>query len=348
MSRIFRLGDFFGITATQLVLFKPGRFEDLLNCHYTSQVSESLYSLRKELGFLKEVLTTDAMKPDYERLIEDFKLFGYLGLTSGDNDGKATMKIAKFYKDSDSMPMDELRATYGETTDEMLSIIKESLTIDVASAFPNISSNCVAVVNAIFKNYDYLDELINKCKASYEMSNIHEAQVAGRPIRDIIELDRDGSTGNIRCCAFVNQLLTKVRLARNPVQCASALKELEHDIENIQREYEAKDIEITPVEVIAEILNDVYNEMTVERFKEITGLDATDEEINSMFKELDSFEIGGMGFNSREMGQDVISAVSHEDTRGWSVKSKEHNEKLDALLNMAYIDLKSRQYMLEL
>lgn len=40
MSRIFRLGSFFGLTAAQLVLFKPERFNELLKCKYTSLVSE--------------------------------------------------------------------------------------------------------------------------------------------------------------------------------------------------------------------------------------------------------------------------------------------------------------------
>jgi len=349
MARIFRLGDFFGLTAAELALFTPSRINDLLACRYTAQINESLYSLCKEIEFLKGALTTDAMKPDYDVLIPDFKLFGYLGFNDETSDNKAKLQLAKFYNDYEKISIEELRSKYGSETDEMIKIIKESVTIDVGAAFPGISTEGVAIVNVIYKNLDFLNDLSEKCCKAYEGSHTHEVQIAGRPVRDILELDKGDSINSPRCCSFTHQLLTKLRLARTDLEITYALKELEHDIENIQKEYDAKDIIFTSVSEIADILDDVYSEMTVDRFKEVTGLtDISTETIERVLKELDSFFIGGIGLNSQEMGRDVLESIAHEDTSGWSVKGHERNDKLDAVLRLAYIDLKSRRFMMNI
>lgn len=349
MSRVFRLGDFFGITAAEVVLFKPSKFEQLLRCKYTAQVNESIYSLCKEFEFLKKAIETDTMKPDYDKLVPDFKMFGYLGLTQDVSDGKAKITIAKFYKDYCEKDLEELRSMYGSDVDEIVNVVKESLTIDVGATFNNISKEGVAIVNAIYSNYDYLKDMYAKCKETYENSHTTELVIAGRNIRDIMELDKNNSTNDARCCSFTNQLLTKLKISSSAIEIAHSLRELEHDINNIQKEYNAKDIVFTDVGEIRSILEDVYDEMTFDRFIEITGLTGvTLESLDKVFVELDGFKIGGIGLNSRDMGKDIVKSISNENTSTWSVKSREKNEKLDNVLRLAYIDLKSRQYMMNI
>lgn len=349
MSRVFRLGDFFGITAAEVVLFKPSKFEQLLKCKYTAQINESIYSLCKEFEFLKKSMETDAMKPNYDKLVEDFKMFGYLNLTPDSSVGRSKVTIAKFYQDYCNKSIEELRSTYGSDTDEIINVVKESLTIDVGATFKNISKEGVAIVNAIYNNYQYLVDMYNKCKEAYNNSHTTELVIAGRNIRDILELDKNNSTTDIRCCSFTNHLLAKLRMSVNNTEVAYALKELEHDITNIQNEYNAKDIVFTSVSEIMSILEDVYDDMTIDKFRDITGLtDATVESLDKTFKELDNFKIGGLGLNSRDIGKDIVKSISNEDTSGWSIKARERNEKLDDVLRIAYIDLKSRQYMMNI
>ena len=138
MARIFRLGDCFGITATELVLYMPERFEDLLQCRFTNQIREGLYSLCKELDFLIKTLDSDSTQPDYDKLIDIFKSLNYLGATSDTSDGKVKMEIAKFYKAYKEIDENALRAKYGDDTEDIIEIINENLKIDTAQTFPGI------------------------------------------------------------------------------------------------------------------------------------------------------------------------------------------------------------------
>lgn len=345
MARIFKLGDFFGITATQLALMKPESFKELLKCKYTSQISESLYSLCKELEFLRNTLKTDAVKPDYDALCFDFKTFNWLGLDESSSDGKVKTTIAKFYSDMENLSADDLTVKYGDSAQEIASTIRENTTVDVAKAFPNISNNARKIVSVLYDNMEYIDNIYHSCKDVYDSSHINEKIISGRPIRDIINLDSNTDMTNYGCCNFVNSMYTSYHASRNPIERSGHLNDFITDIRNIQKSYDADDIQITSISAIEEILNDVYNEMTIQKFKDITGLDLTDAEIDLLFKELDGYLIGGLGFNSKVMGKDILNSVSHEKTDTWTVVNREHNTKLDEILRIAFMDAMSKKFM---
>lgn len=353
MARIFRLGDFFGITAAQLLLFKPEHFTDLLKYSYNSQANESLYSLIREMDFLRKALTVDSMKPDYDSLTYDFKVFGYLGLSKDSSDGKAMMKIASFYRDSVNMTDEELVLKYGYQAEEILGMIKDTLTIDVPSAFPDIMPEAIPVVQSMYNDKEYLKKIQSKCKELYENSSFHEKKVSGRPIREIIELDRNSGEGNKACCRFVSQMYSRLRTASSKIDIELALKEIEHDISNIQKEYDAKDVVFTDATTVVSTLRIVYSEMSVDSlnsilFGEDTGKYYTREKYNKVFSNLDSFGIGGLGFNSVDMGEKLVSSLSDDYDVVTVSNKREHNEKLDAILSIAYADLRSRQALMSI
>lgn len=347
MPRVFRLGDFFGLTATQIAVFKPKAISELLRYKYTSQNSESLYSLYKEFEYLNKSLDVGSTKPDYDTLIPVFKRLGYLELTPSDKDGVAKRKIANFYKDYQEKDSTELRELYGIYTDEIIEAVTSSLTIDVVGAFPNISPEAKKIVEVLYNNKSYIKDVATSCKKAYEDSHIHETTIAGRPIREIMELDNNSDKGNVRCCMFVNQMYKRFNIAGNEVERNIQLKELERDITRIQKEYDAKDITFMDVNIVKQKLREVYEEISIEAFKNIVGLgeDCSEEKLEEIFIELDSFMIGGFGFNSESMGEEAVRIMETEDTTGWSVKNRTHNEKLDALLKIAYADVRSRRYL---
>ena len=351
MARVFRLGDFFGITATQVALFQPEAFSKLLELQYSAQVNESIFSFTKEIEFLKKTLNACATSPDYASMTQTFKDLGYLGITESDNPMVVRGKISKFYKDMNEMSSEDLAGKYGSDAYEIRDFIQSGLTIDASSILPSVKDTktleaCMVIVRAIYNNKAFIQDVEDMCHKAYANNQTDEKKIGGRAIREILALDSNNDKSNARCCVFVGQLYTNIRNARgNKVVEDAQFRVLEQNIRTIQGEYEAKDTVLSSIETITDILEKIYADITLEKLNEITGLDLTVEDANRIFVILDSALIGGLGFNSREMGQTLCDSVRHEDTKGWTRKQREHNDKLDMLLRMAYVDLKSRQAM---
>lgn len=359
MSKVFRLGDFFGVTATQLVLFQPKEFNTLLTYKYGTRANEGLYSLTKELGFLKKVYTDkqDALMPDYDSLIEPFKTFGYLGLDESTPNGKAKMKISKLFIDfqNEHRVTDNMREKYGDDVDEAVEMMGDKLTLDIFHVFKyttgsgyevSISKEAGVVAKCLYDNMGILNEYIQKCIDAYNENNISEKTVAGRTIRDILKLDKETlPTVNASCCYFANQLYNRLRAEENSVEMKNDINDVIRNIKDIQSEYDSKQIVLTDAEKIAETLEDVYSEITLGRFNSITGLNVDMEQANEIFRELDMFLLGGLGFTGSITGDDMCDEIRKDNEVVQNRTGIERNEKLDDVLRLVYIDMMSRKYM---
>lgn len=350
MARVFQLGEFFGITATQIAVMQPESFNKLLVGRYTERINEGLYSLSKEFEYLKAVFISENKKPDYEKLIPDFKSFEYLGLTEASSNGKVKQKISKFYNDYLSgISKSELAMKYDESIDnikEIIAVIEDSLSIDIVSLFPESSANARKLMQLISDNMQYVNDVYHQCRDAYNNSRNGDKLIAGRAVRDILRFDENTLEGSSeKSCNFTGQLYNKVMSTRNQIERQVMLDEVEANIKSIQREYDAEDIHLTDISEIRNNLYEVCEQLSKSVFVEKTGIDLTDDEFEKLFIELDGYLIGGLGFNTSEMAENICKSIEAEDTTSWTKQGRSHNRKLDAVLRIAFMDLKSKQFM---
>ena len=362
MSKTFKLGDFFGITATQLALFKPKSFDKLLEYRYTSRVNEGLFSLAKEIEFLLNTLKSSATSPDFDSLADSFKYSGYLGLNPNSKETQIKGAIAKFNKFYQENELEVVKAKYGEDTQDMIDAIQEKQTIDLTAITKKFESSnqkgsrsltpdAQKIIKTIFDNTGYLRELQEKCKTAYVNNQYDDLTILNKSIKDILTFDSESAESDMRSSSiFCGQLYKEVNRWHNntehKMEYFEAIKIANRNIHMIQNGYKPNEIQFVKPDTVALTLEEVFNDISLGNLRDILGREINDEDADKVFEELDDYEFGGLGLNGLEMSKSHIQEMQGENT-SWARAEIKKNEKLDTLMRMLYIDLQSKMFMID-
>lgn len=352
MGKAFKFGEFFGITAMQLAVFKPKDFDKLLDFRYTERINEGIYSLMKEAEFLLSYLNSAVTSPNFDDLDSSFRYSGFLGLTADSSESKVKGAIAKFDAYRSKHTLEETREKYGEETDDIIATIESKKTINVTALSSNISNDAKIIVRLVYDSRKYLEELIAKCKAAHERNQYEDVKVADRYLKDILRYDSETADGDMRMsCIFCGLIYKEVNRWHNNtehrMEYLEAIKSAENKIVTVQDGYKPDKIVFNKPSEVDTILESVFSEISLGSLREILEHDITDEQANVVFEELDSYMYGGLGFNGYEMSRTNINEMKQDDT-SWSKDEVKHNDKLDSLMKLLYIDLSSKKFMNEL
>ena len=349
MSKRFSLGSFFGLTATDILLFEPKSISQLLGLRYATQIVEDVYSLEKEFEFLGKSMNSFNETPDLDSIVSDFKELGHLGLTDSDTDAKAKMLISKFAKDVETLSDEELRNKYGSGYASAKSDLYSGSTVDTYKLFNNVEDAnvreaCSKITKILYDKKNTIQEYIDKCKACMVLNSREGDSINGISLHEIIGLDNDKDISDGSCCRFIKNLYRNIRMSSDTALLNEYYRTLESNILRIQEEYEAEDIQLTPTSTIVELLRNCYECVGLNQLNEILDMNLTLVEMNEVFSTLDKIRLGGLSIHCQERGSRLVDTMSRQGEKTWQRRKGDHNEKLDNLLAMAYADLKSREY----
>lgn len=352
MGKAFKLGEFFGITAMQLAVFQPKDFDKLLGFQYTERINEGIYSIMKEIEFLLDTLDNSATSPDFDSLSNSFRYSGFLGLSPQSKELQTRSAISKFDKFYRSHTIEEVREVYGSEADDIISAINAKQSIDLTAISRNLSADAKILIKRVFDNRVYLQSLMSKCKAARERNQYEDVKIADRYLNDILKYDIDTADDDKRkSCIFCGLLYKEVNRWHNntehKMEYLEAIKSTESKIVAIQNGYNTDKIIFNTPEEVDIVLESIFQDISLGTLCEILEHEITDEQANDVFEELDKYYFGGLGLNGYEMSRSGISEMK-QDNVSWSKSEVKHNDKLDSLMKLLYIDLNSKKFMNEL
>lgn len=379
MARVFKIGDFYGLTATQLVYFKPTEVDSFIsNNKFMFESTESLYSLLQEFIFLQKSLDTFESKPDYEAIAnvweENAKELGVKHLGAGDvSHNKLARNIVMFYKgfvEGDESKKARFSDVSKEEVEEILEDFRNYTTVDNGNRMSKVSSVTKKIVSILVANKSYISEKIELIRNALSNLNVEDKRIFNESINTILGYDMksNSKTGMpsescYHSCRFAGQIFNSINNSSTANERKIKRKNALGYIADIQNMYTDRKVEYTSTSEINRQLDEIYPQMNVTAFLDILekassehekaemledGLDfnnrPTSKGLRKYFEELDSLLIGGMGCSAREFGETLRSSTQKTYSVRQNIISS-RNEKLDKVLELVYRDLMSQEYM---
>lgn len=379
MARVFKIGDFYGLTAAQIIYFKPTGVDTFISQNrFMFESTESLYSLLQEFIFLQKSLNAFESKPDYEALAsaweENAAKFNIKHLGAGDvSHNKLARNIVMFYKgfvEGDEAKKAKFSDVSEEEVNEILTDLKSYTTIDSGSQMSKVSSVTKKIVNILVNNKSNISVMIELIRNALSNLNVEDKRIFNESINTILGYDmkNNSKTGvpSESCyhsCRFAGQIFNSINNSSTANERRIKRKNALGYIADIQNMYTDRKVEYTSTSEINRQLDDIYPQMNLSAFLDILegassehekaemledGLDfnnrPTSKDMRKYFEELDSLLIGGMGCSAKEFG----ATLRNSTQKTYSVRQNiisSRNEKLDKVLELVYKDLMSQEYM---
>lgn len=379
MARVFKIGDFYGLTAAQITYFKPTGVDAFVSKNkFMFESTESLYSLLQEFIFLQKSLDAFESKPDYEALAsaweENAEKLNIKHLGAGDvSHNKLARNIVMFYKgfvEGDEAKKAKFSDVSEEEVNEILTDFKSYTTVDCGSQMSKVSSVTKKIVSILVNNKSHISIMVELIRKALDNLNIADKRIFNERISTILGFDMKSSSKSgassescYHSCRFAGNFFNSINNSSTANERRIKRKSGLEDIAFIQDSYKNKKVEYTSTSEINRQLDDIYPQMSLAAFLDILegasserekaemledGLDfnnrPSSKDMRKYFEELDSLLIGGMSCNAKEFGATLRNATQKTYAERQSIISS-RNEKLDKVLELVYKDLMSQEYM---
>lgn len=379
MARVFKIGDFYGLTAAQIIYFKPKGVDTFISQNrFMFESTESLYSLLQEFIFLQKSLDAFESKPDYEALAsaweENAAKFNIKHLGAGNvSHNKLARNIVMFYKgfvEGDEAKKAKFSDVSEEEVSEILTDLQSYTTIDSGSQMSKVSSVTKKIVNILVANKSNISVMIELIRNALSNLNVEDKRIFNESINTILGYDMKNSSKTgvpsescYHSCRFAGQIFNSINNSSTANERRIKRKNALGYITDIQDMYTDRKVEYTSTSEINRQLDDIYPQMNLSAFLDILegassehekaemledGLDfnnrPTSKDMRKYFEELDSLLIGGMSCSAKEFGETLRNSTQKTYSVRQNIISS-RNEKLDKVLELVYKDLMSQEYM---